>query len=148
MKNDLRKEYSIIVHQQFASSREALNAAQIMLKKKGKGNKPHAAEPLEREDFDHMWEKRALGDQNGEVRTSKHNLAVAVHAYGGSEAKTSITNYNLVTMRSRVLQTARSTLNSMNVIPKPGRVLPGKHRLSNPKCGATHPVLVGAKCDY
>ncbi len=38
-----------------------------MLKKKGKGNKNNAAEPMEMDDIDSMWTSGSLGDSSPEV---------------------------------------------------------------------------------
>ena len=52
---ELHKSFSIIQDCQFASSREKLKASRKMLKKEGKGNKPNAPEPLEKEDLEKLW---------------------------------------------------------------------------------------------
>ena len=62
LSKDLHKPYSIIRDQQFASSRDKLNAARKSLKKAGKGNKPQAAETLEAADIQSLWSHGLLGD--------------------------------------------------------------------------------------
>ena len=63
----LHKTFSIIGDVEFTSSNEKLKAARKTVKKEGKGNKPHAAEPLDEDEISLLWETGALGDGSPEV---------------------------------------------------------------------------------
>ena len=79
LSKDLHKPYSIIRDQQFASSREKLNAARKSLKKAGKGNKPHAAETLEAADIQSLWSHGLLGDSTPEALLNSVWLMLTMH---------------------------------------------------------------------
>ena len=64
---------------QFALSREALIAARKKLKKEGKGNRSKAADPLEKEDFEQLWESGALGEDDPETLQNSVWLMLCMH---------------------------------------------------------------------
>ena len=79
LSKDLHKPYSIIRDQQFASSRDKLNAARKSLKKAGKGNKPQAAKTLEAADIQSLWSHGLLGDSTPEALLNSVWLMLSMH---------------------------------------------------------------------
>ena len=79
LRDDLGRHYSILLDRQFALSREALIAARKKLKKEGKGNRSKAADPLEKEDFEQLWESGALGEDDPETLQNSVWLMLCMH---------------------------------------------------------------------
>ena len=64
LRDDLGRQYSILLDRLFTLSREALIAARKKLKKEGKGNRSKATDPL---GFEQLWESGALGKDDPET---------------------------------------------------------------------------------
>ena len=75
----VRTQLRILEDREFEGSRQALDAKRRQLKKRGKGGKPNASEPLSYSDEDRLWETCQLGGHSLHALTS--NLVHEYHAF-------------------------------------------------------------------
>ena len=71
----------ILENREFEGSRQALDAKRRQLKKRGKGGKPNASEPLSYSDEDRLWETCQLGGHSPHALNRTIWLVHEYHAF-------------------------------------------------------------------